>query len=127
MTWTDRTLPIAQMLRDAAAAWAISGGSPKTRDVLLLGDMACHVRALAAEVERLDAAAIKWALDRIASLGYTLQMTGYQRDEHREAIDNLRVIRVSVLARWERSLQEIVDAAERAKRKVSQERAEVTP
>lgn len=73
-----------------------------------------------------DREAIRYTLDYVGSLERTLQMVGFQRDEHREAIDDLRTIRDGTLARWERSLQEVIDAAERAKRKVSQERAELS-
>jgi hypothetical protein len=47
-------LPIRQMLLDADAAWTIFEDDMRTRHTMLLGDMACHVRALAAEVERLE-------------------------------------------------------------------------
>lgn len=72
-----------------------------------------------------DVKAIKWAVAQITSLKYTLEQVGFQRDEHREAIDNLKVIRDATLARWERSFQELIDMADRMKRKVSQERAEI--
>lgn len=48
-------LPIEQMLRDADDAWGVHVGTQKTAvSPDLIGDLACHVRALAAEVADLE-------------------------------------------------------------------------
>jgi hypothetical protein len=70
-----------------------------------------------------DVKAIRWALDQLASMRQVIQEQKYQRNEKAEEADDLRILREATLMRWERSLQEIIDVAERAKRKVSHELA----
>jgi hypothetical protein len=57
MSDTNRRLPIEDMLRDATAAWNLHLGthSPATDDPDFVGNLACHIRALADELERAQA------------------------------------------------------------------------
>lgn len=52
---SEDTLPVDRMIRDADEAWSIFEEDMSTRDTHLLGEMACHVRALAQYIEQLRA------------------------------------------------------------------------
>lgn len=56
-------LPVEMMLKDATAAEALASHDPGGLSLitLYLRDMACHVRALASECERLEAALLRIA------------------------------------------------------------------
>lgn len=101
--------------------------------------MSDHARRLRAMIEPdqqtwdlspADVRAIRWALDRVVSLEQVVAQQRYQMEQLRYHVDvgiearaDAKALRDGMLRRWERSLQEVIDVAERAKRKVSLEAA----